>query len=58
MVWELPRYPANDTNAICRYWQRIAEIPLDEPGARMLREMANGRLQELAQRVPALNGGE
>ena len=52
MAWELPRYPTNDTHAICLYWQRIAEIPLDEPGATILREMANGRLRELGQPVP------
>jgi hypothetical protein len=47
MSWQLPRYPANDPESICRYWHDIADIPLDEPGAEMLRQMAQNRLREL-----------
>jgi hypothetical protein len=52
MTWELPRYPTNDIDAICRYWHLMADIPANEPGAEMLREMARARLLEIERDQP------
>jgi hypothetical protein len=52
MTWELPRYPTKDIAAICRYWHLMADIPANEPGAEMIREMAQARLLEIERGCP------
>jgi hypothetical protein len=47
-----PPLPRNSRESIVAYWQTIAEIPENEPGAAVLREMASQRLAELCYRQP------
>lgn len=47
MSWSIPRLPTRDRESIIAYWQKVAEIPEDEVGAGILREMAVERLRTL-----------
>ena len=53
MSWSPPHPPTGSFQSTVAYWQAIFEIPLDEPGAEMLREMAAQRLAELEVAVAA-----
>jgi len=52
MSWMPPPLPRNNRESIVAYWQTIAEIPENEPGAAVLREMASQRLAELCYPQP------
>jgi hypothetical protein len=47
MAWYPPHPPTGSVQSIVAYWQAILAIPLSEPGAEMLRDMASRRLTEL-----------
>lgn len=47
MSWMPPALPRNNRESVVAYWQTIAEIPENEPGAEILRDMASQRLTEL-----------
>ena len=47
MSWHPPHPPTGSYQSIVAYWKAILEIPLNEPGAAMLRDMASQRLTEL-----------
>ena len=47
MSWMPPPLPRNNRESVVAYWQTIAEIPENEPGAEVLRDMASQRLAEL-----------
>ena len=47
MSWMPPPLPHNNRESFVAYWQTIAEIPENEPGAAILRDMASERLAEL-----------
>jgi hypothetical protein len=47
MPWTPPNPPFANRESIVAYWNAILEIPLSEPGAGMLRDMASHRLMEL-----------
>ena len=47
MAWTVPPLPSKSSNDKVDYWLRILEVPMDEPGADMLRDMAAQRLVEL-----------
>jgi hypothetical protein len=47
MPWIPPALPLNTLEARLAYWQSIATIPDNEPGAQELRDMAEGRVAEL-----------
>jgi len=47
MTWYFPSLPRQNRSDKIAYWQRVLEIPVDEPGAPMLRLMAAERLVAL-----------
>lgn len=47
MSWIPPRPPLNSVESKIAYWQRVLEIPEEEPSAPILRSMAAHRLVEL-----------
>ena len=47
MAWMVPPLPNRNPNAKVDYWLRIMEVPTNEPGADLLRDMALKRLIEL-----------
>ena len=47
MSWMPPPPPRNNHESIVAYWHIIADIPENEPGAAILRDMASRRLVEL-----------
>ena len=57
MTWIAPPLPHMNSNAKIEYWLRILEVPQDEPGAGLLREMAAQRLLEL-QAISEIEAGQ
>lgn len=53
MPWTLPAPPRRSLESRVAYWQQLLAIPLEEPGAAVLREMATHRLFELGVPGPA-----
>lgn len=53
MSWTPPRLPTRDRESVVAYWRQILEIPDDEVGAPMLREMATERLRTLGAEFPS-----
>jgi len=47
MAWTPPPPPSSDYDSIVAYWRAILDIPLNETGAELLRDMASQRLAEL-----------
>lgn len=47
MTWIAPPLPNRSSSARIDYWLRILEVPPNEPGADILRDMATQRLIEL-----------
>ena len=47
MSWTPPPLPLTSHDSIVAYWRAVLEIPLSEPGAEILRDMASQRLVEL-----------
>jgi hypothetical protein len=47
MAWTLPTPPRQSLESRVAYWQQMLQIPLDDPAAPTLREMAAHRLCEL-----------
>ena len=47
MSWTLPAAPRRSLESRVAYWRQLLEIPIEEPGAAVLREMATHRLSEL-----------
>jgi hypothetical protein len=47
MAWITPRLPRQHLKSKVGYWQKILEIPAEEPAAPILRTMAAVRLFEL-----------
>jgi chromosomal replication initiation ATPase DnaA len=58
MAWTPPRMPYRTVESRIDYWQSIAQIPDDETGAQMLREMAEQRLIELREELMGSTASE